>query len=52
MAAHQFLMLNGETGFVDGDGCPNADYASDDQRIKAFAKIGAAVMHKYYGSNE
>ncbi len=52
VAAHQFLTLNGEAGFVDGDGCPNADYASDDQRIKAFAKIGAAVMHKYYGSNE
>ena len=52
VAAHQFLTLNGETGFVGSDGCPNADYASDDQRIKDFAKIGAAVMQKYYESHE
>ena len=51
VAAHQFLTLHGETGFVDDQGCPNAGYASDDERIKAFAEIGAAVLQKYYGSH-
>lgn len=51
VAAHQFLTLNGQTGFVDGEGNPTGDYASDDERIKAFAKIGAAVIQKFYESN-
>jgi hypothetical protein len=48
VAGHQFLTLHGECGFVDGQGIPNADYASADERIKAFAGIGAAVMQRYY----
>jgi len=48
VAGHQFLTLHGECGFVDGRGNPNPDYTSADQRIKAFAKIGAAVMQRYY----
>jgi len=48
VAGHQFLTSHGECGFVDGQGNPNADYASADERIKAFAGIGAAVMQRYY----
>lgn len=48
MAGHQFLTLHGECGFVDGTGQPNPEYASADERIKAFARIGAAVMRRYY----
>ena len=48
VAGHQFLCLHGECGFVDGEGNPNPDYASADERIKSFAKIGAAVIRRYY----
>jgi hypothetical protein len=47
VAGHQFLTLHGQCGFVDGQGSPNADYASAEERIKAFAGIGAAVMQRY-----
>jgi hypothetical protein len=48
VAGHQFLTLHGQCGFVDGQGSPNADYASADERIKAFAGVGAAVIQRYY----
>ena len=48
VAGHQFLTLHGECGFVDGEGNPNPNYASADERIQAFARIGAAVMQRYY----
>lgn len=54
VAGHQFLTLHGECGFVDGEGNPNPDYASADARIRALAKIGAAVIRRYheaYGGN-
>jgi len=47
-AGHQFLTLHGECGFVDGEGSPNPDYASAEERIQAFAAIGAAVMQRYF----
>jgi hypothetical protein len=47
-AAHQFLCFNGVCGFVDHQGNPNPDYKSDEQRIQAFAKLGAAVIERYY----
>lgn len=46
-AAHQFLTLHGETGFVDAQGKPNPVYASDDERIREMAKLGAAVIQRY-----
>ncbi|MFW6286506.1 MAG: hypothetical protein ACOC29_01060 [Candidatus Sumerlaeota bacterium] len=46
-AAHQYMVLNDKTGFVDGDGNPNADYDSDEERIRAFASMGAALIKKY-----
>jgi hypothetical protein len=48
VAAHQFLTLHGECGYVDNEGRPNADYGSADARIEAFARIGAAVIQRYY----
>lgn len=48
VAAHQFLTLHGETGFVDAVGRPNPNYSNDEARIAAFAKLGAAVIEKYY----
>ncbi len=48
VAGHQFLTLHGECGFVDGEGNPNPNFASADERIKAFAKIGAAVIERYF----
>ena len=48
VAAHQFLSLHGECGYVDHEGRPNADYGSADERIKALAGVGAAVMQRYF----
>jgi hypothetical protein len=48
VAAHQFLSLHGECGYVDGNGKPNADYASAVARIESMAKIGAAVIQGYF----
>jgi len=47
VAAHQFLVLNGKTGFLDGAGTPNKDYADAEARIAALKKLGAAVIKRY-----
>lgn len=47
VAAHQYLALRGEPGFVDAEGRPNPAYASDEERIAAFRDIGAAVLARY-----
>jgi len=47
-AAHQFLMLHGQCGFVDRQGNAHPDYDSDEQRIDAFKRLGAAVIQRYY----
>jgi hypothetical protein len=47
VAAHQFLALHGECGYVDADGRPNSGYSSADERIKSLARIGAAVIERY-----
>ena len=47
MAAHQFLTLHGETGFVDEARRPNGKYAGGEERISAFAKLGAAVIRAF-----
>jgi len=49
VAAHQFLCLHGECGFVDGQGRPNPAYKDAEERIGAFHKLGAAVIHKALG---
>jgi hypothetical protein len=48
VAAHQFLSVNGECGFVDANGSPNPAYSSADDRIQSMAKIGAAVIQRYF----
>jgi len=47
VAAHQFLCLHGECGFVDGQGRPSPVYKDAEERIGAFRKLGAAVIHRY-----
>ena len=47
VAGHQFLCLHGECGFVDSQGQPNPAFDSAEQRITAFAKLGAAVIRQY-----
>lgn len=47
VAAHQFLTLHGECGYVDSIGNPNPRYASSEERIRGLARIGAAVIGRY-----
>lgn len=44
VAAHQHLVTQGKPGFVDDQGAPNPAYATDDERIRAFANLGAEVI--------
>jgi len=46
-AGHQFMTLHDECGFGDSAGALNPKYTSDESRIEAFKKIGAAVIRKY-----
>lgn len=48
VAAHQFLTLHGECGYVDCHGQPNAAYDSADERINRLARLGAAVIERYF----
>lgn len=48
VAAHQFLCAHGRCGFVDRAGRPNPDYATDEARIAAFRRLGAAVIQRYF----
>lgn len=48
VAAHQFLTLHGEAGYVDGQGNRGGEFASDDARIKSLAALGAAVIGGYF----
>jgi hypothetical protein len=47
IAAHQFLGAHGQAGFVDDKGQPNPKYRSVEERIKAFSRIGSAVIRRY-----
>lgn len=48
VAAHQFLSMMQQPGFVDGQGRPNAEYKDAESRIAAFRRFGAAVIERYY----
>ena len=50
VAAHQFLTLHGECGFVDGQGKPNPKYRDANSRIAAFRSLGEAVIQRYLNS--
>jgi hypothetical protein len=47
IAAHQFLTLHGEIGYVDANGQLNPAYPDAEARIRSLAKLGAAVIGKY-----
>jgi hypothetical protein len=50
VAAHQFLSLHGECGFVDAQGKPNPNYPDATTRIAAFRSLGEAVIQQYLNS--
>jgi hypothetical protein len=47
IAAHQFLVMHGQPGYVDATGKPNAAYPDAESRIAAFKKLGEAVIGLY-----
>ena len=47
VAAHQFLTLHNECGYVDSVGNLNPEYSTADERIRGLAQVGAAVIGKY-----
>ncbi len=51
VAAHQYLTLHGQCGYVDGEGRLNQTYKTDESRIAAFRSLGAAVIRKYEENN-
>jgi len=48
VAAHQFLSLHGQCGYVDAAGTLAPDYADGEERIAAFRRLGAAVIETYF----
>lgn len=46
VAAHQHRVGQGEPGFVDAEGRLNRAYATDEERIRAFAELGAELISK------
>ena len=47
VAAHQFLTLHGEIGYVDSVGNLNPAYTTADERIRELARIGATIIDKF-----
>ncbi len=50
-AAHIYLNTNGQTGFVDDNGKPNAAWSDAEKRIADFAKLGQVVLDAYWAAN-
>jgi predicted metal-dependent phosphoesterase TrpH len=50
VAAHEFLTLHGECGFVDAQGAPNPRYPNAPARIAEFMALGESVIHQYLDS--
>ena len=46
VAAHQYLGLNGQSGYVDGSGNLNPDFEDGEKRIDYFHRLGAAVVSR------
>jgi hypothetical protein len=46
VVAHQFLMLRGEAGYVDGSGSLNQDFKRTEERIDHFRRLGAAIVER------
>jgi hypothetical protein len=47
VAAHQYLAARGRPGYVDARGQRNRDFATPEQRISAFARLGASVIEAF-----
>jgi len=47
IAAHQFLNVHRDCGYVDDNGSLNLGYNSREDRIADFARLGAAVVRRY-----
>ena len=48
VAAHQFLSLHGQCGYVDAAGALAPGYGDGEERIAAFRRLGAAVIETYF----
>jgi hypothetical protein len=48
VVAHQYLCLNGLCGYVDANGSLNPEFHGVEDRISAFARLGAAVLTRYH----
>jgi hypothetical protein len=48
LAAHQFLKLNGERGYVESDGRPHSNIADTEKRIAAFRTLGESVLAAFF----
>jgi len=51
-AAHQFLVASGRCGYVDRRGEKNPAFADDASRIDSLASLGAAVIQRYYETQQ
>lgn len=47
IAAHQFLTLHGECGFVDAAGRPNDNHPDAESRIDVFRRMGATLIARH-----
>jgi len=47
VAAHQYLVAQGENGYVDDQGRLAAGYPDAEARIEGFARLGAALIEEY-----
>ncbi|MCS6776341.1 MAG: hypothetical protein RMJ43_10970 [Chloroherpetonaceae bacterium] len=47
VVAHQYLRMREYPGFVDAQGRLDPAYATDEDRIAAYSKLGAAVIARY-----
>jgi hypothetical protein len=43
-AAHQYLSLQGDCGYVDSQGRLNPDFADNEKRIRYFCRLGAEIV--------
>jgi hypothetical protein len=50
VAAHQFLTLHAQCGFVDAQGKPNPKFPDSNTRIAAFRSLGETVIERYLKS--
>lgn len=52
VAAHQYLSVRNRPGYVDARGALNPEFATSEQRIAAFARLGSMVIESFRKSAE